>query len=312
MTSTEQWLQARRLGALRRFAFAITVFNLLGHTVLGFEQSWAQPCLSVATAYACELFLEWREAREHGRAPRFLGDWRRTVDFLLPAHITGLAVAMLLYSGDRILPIVFASMVAIASKATFRIKVDGRPRHFLNPSNFGITVTLLLFPWVGIAPPYHFSENLHGMGYWILPAFICTSGTLINLRYTGRLPLILGWWSGFLAQAFTRNLVLGTSLAGALNPMTGVAFILFSFYMISDPATTPFRARSQVLLGASVAAVYGILVTMHVAFGLFFALTAVTGARGLVYWLRGSASVPASVPSSTQAAEPVSAMGRPA
>ena len=33
-------------------------------------------------------------------------------------------------------------------------------RHFMNPSNFGITVTLLAFSWVNIAPPYHFTENV--------------------------------------------------------------------------------------------------------------------------------------------------------
>jgi hypothetical protein len=300
MTFNKQWADARRLGGLRRFAVAISVLNLLGHTFLGFEQSWAQPCLSLLAAYACELFLEWCAAQEHGLTPRFLGGWRNTVDFLLPAHITGLAVAMLLYSGDRILPVIFASMVAIASKATFRFKVNGRLRHFLNPSNFGITVTLLLFPWVGIAPPYHFTENLSGMGRWILPAFICVSGTLINLRFTGRLPLVLGWWGGFLAQAVIRNLLLGTALVGALNPMTGVAFVLFSFYMISDPATTPIGARNQVVFGVLVASVYGLLVSMHVAFGLFLALTIVTGARGLVDWARSFR--PASVPSRVAAA----------
>ena len=29
-----------RLAALRRFAIAITILNVLGHTVLGFEQAW--------------------------------------------------------------------------------------------------------------------------------------------------------------------------------------------------------------------------------------------------------------------------------
>lgn len=312
MISTDQWAQARRLSGLRRFAFAITVFNILGHTVFGFEQSWAEPCLSLAAAYACELFLEWREAREQGRAPRFLGGWRQAIDFLLPAHITGLAVAMLLYSSDRILPVFFAAMVAIASKATFRLKVDGRPRHFLNPSNFGITVTLLLFPWVGIAPPYHFTENLSGAGYWILPAFICVSGTLINLRFTGRLPLILAWWGGFLAQAVLRNLLLGTALVSALNPMIGVAFVLFSFYMISDPATTPFGVRSQVAFGVSVAAVYGILVVMHVVFGLFFALSTVTCVRALAHWVRRPASFRSRVRSAKQIPEPANVMSKSA
>src|SRR6266403_2193403 len=72
----DAWIQARRIDGLRRFALAITVFNILGHTVFGFEQSWAQPLVSLATAYACELFCEWMEARGECRRPRFLGSGR--------------------------------------------------------------------------------------------------------------------------------------------------------------------------------------------------------------------------------------------
>jgi hypothetical protein len=300
MTANQRdaWAHARRIGGLRRFAAAITVFNVLGHTVFGFEQSLAQPLVSLATTYTCEIFCEWMEARAEVRRPRFIGSWQEFVDFLLPAHITGLAVAMLIYSGDRLLPTVLAAAIAIASKNTLRLKVDGRVRHFLNPSNFGITVTLLLFPWVGIAPPYHFTENLQGAGYWILPAIICVSGTLVNHRFTGRIPLIAAWWGGFVIQAALRSLLFGTSWIAALNPMTGVAFVLFSFYMVTDPATTPFDKKSQVVFGLSVAAVYGVLVCMHVVFGLFFALTAVSGVRGLAQYIgsRSGAAYPARVP----------------
>ena len=300
----DAWIHAQRIGGLRRFAVAITVFNILGHIVFGFEQSWAQPFVSLATTYGCELFCEWMDARSDCRRPRFLGGLRAFVDFILPAHITGLAVAMLLYCSDRLLPIVLASTIAIASKNTLRLKVDGRVRHVLNPSNFGITVTLLLFAWVGIAPPYHFTENLRGAGYWILPAIICASGTMINHRFTGRMPLIAGWWGGFVAQAGLRNLLFGTPWIAALNPMTGVAFVLFSFYMVTDPATTPFEKKSQILFGAAVAAVYGMLVSMHVAFGLFFALTTVSGVRGLAQYARGlnQAAYPAAVPAHAPAA----------
>lgn len=298
MTTADTWIQARRLGGLRRFAIAITVLNILGHTFFGFEQSWAQPLVSLLTAYSCELFAEWIEARSERRRPRFLAGWREAVDFMLPAHITGLAVAMLLYSSDRLWPTMFAAAVAIASKATLRIAVQGRLRHFLNPSNFGITVTLLLFPWVSIAPPYHFTENLSRAGSLILPAIICVSGTIINLRFTGRLPLILGWWAGFVTQAAIRSAILGTPLLGALNPMTGVAFVLFSYYMISDPATTPFSAKNQVLFGLAVAGAYGALVWFHVSFDLFFALTSVATVRGLAQFVMDlrSATVPALVP----------------
>ena len=74
--------------------------------------------------------------------------------------------------------------------------------------------------------------------------------------------------------------------------MTGVAFILYTFYMVTDPATTPSGRRDQIGFGLSVAAVYGLLMVMHVVFGLFFALTIVCAVRGLcafaVRWIRGS------------------------
>ena len=270
-----------RFEALWRFAAALTIFNVLGHTLLGFEQSWAQPLVSVATAYSLELLLELVDARANRRPYRFAGGVREFVSFMLPAHITGLAVAMLLYSGDRLAPIAFASAVAIGSKAMFRIQSPRGSQHFLNPSNFGITITLLLFPWVGIAPPYHFTENLVGVANWILPALIVVSGSYLNSRWTRRMPLIAGWLAGFVLQALLRNLLFGTALVSALLPMTGLAFILFTFYMVSDPGTTPFAARGQVLFGLAVAAAYGLLMSMHVVFGLFFGLTAVCCLRGL-------------------------------
>ena len=122
----DQWYARDRLGGLRRFAVAITILNLLGHTLLGFEQSWAQPLVALATAYSIELLLEWVESRSQRRKPRFAGGLRKFVEFLLPAHISALAVAMLLYPGDRLMPIVFGVAVAMCSKSVLRISRNGR------------------------------------------------------------------------------------------------------------------------------------------------------------------------------------------
>jgi hypothetical protein len=274
--------QNKRLAGLRRFAFAITFLNLLGHTVLGFEQSWAQPLVALATAYSVEIFLETIDARVNRQQARFQGSFGNFIDFLLPAHITALAVAMLLYANERLLPIAFATAVAIASKAIFRI--PGGKRHFFNPSNFGITITLLLFPWVGIAPPYQFTENLSGWGDWLLPGLIVCTGTFLNARFTGKLPLIAAWLGGFILQAGLRSYVFETPILAALLPMTGVAFVLFTFYMVTDPGTTPSKPLDQIVFGASIAAVYGLLMLCHIVFGLFFALTIVCTFRGLGFY----------------------------
>jgi Na+-translocating ferredoxin:NAD+ oxidoreductase RnfD subunit len=279
--TTTTWERRRRLGGLRRFAVAITILNVLGHTVFGFEQSWAQPFVAVAAAYATELALEIADAAARRRRPSFMGGGSSFVDFLLSAHISGLAVSMLLYTNERLWPTVFASIVAIASKAIFRVPVDGASRHVFNPSNLGISVTLLLFPWVGIAPPYHFTENLSGLGDWILPAVIIGSGSLLNARFTGRLPLIAGWLAGFAAQAVFRSVAGETPLAAALLPMTGVTFLLYTFYMVTDPATTPDDPRAQVAFGLAVAAAYSLLVTSHIVFQMFFGLSIVCALRAV-------------------------------
>ena len=288
-----------RLPALRRFALAITVLNILGQTVLGFEQSLAQLVASVLTAYTVEVLLETLESWSLRRKPRYLGGgFRGTVDFLLAPHITGCAVSMLLYANNRILPVMFGATVAIASKFLFRAPINGGMRHHLNPSNFGITVTLLLFPWVAITPPYHFTEHIRGVVDWIVPAIIICTGTLLNAKFTKKIPLILGWVGGFIAQALLRGAFTETATISPLLAMTGVAFLLFTFYMVTDPATTPTAPRAQVIFGASVALAYGVLVVNHVVFGFFFALTAVTAVRGAMLWIESWAkrSAPAEVP----------------
>lgn len=291
MTANTAWENSKRLGGLRRFATAITILNILGHTFFGFEQSPAQPLVALAAGYGVEILLELAGAWGAGRRVAWAGRGARGfVDFLLPAHITALACAMLLYSNARLLPVVFAAAVAIASKTLFRTPAGRGTRHFFNPSNFGITVTLLLFPWVGIAPPYHFTTNLDRLGDWLLPAVIITTGTFLNARFTGKLPLIAAWLGGFAAQAVVRNLVFGNPLAASLLPMTGMAFILYTFYMVTDPATTPTGKRAQVAFGAGVAVTYGLLLVMNVVFGLFFALTIVCAVRGLGLYARAWAT----------------------
>ena len=316
--------RADRLGGLRRFAVAITVLNILGHSFFGFEQSLAQPLVALVSAYSAELFLEFIDARFNRRTPRFAGGGpRKFVEFLLSAHITGLACAMLLYANDRLGPVAFASVVAICSKCLLRAPIERGTRHFFNPSNFGITVTLLVFSWVSVAPPYQFTENMTGPGDWILPGVIVCTGTFLNARFTHRLPLIASWLGGFVAQAALRSLFLDAPFGASLIPMTGVAFILYTFYMVTDPATTPSGRREQIVFGLSVAAVYGLLMVTHVVFGLFFALTIVCAVRGLgmyaMEWVRRrareesesvAAPAPAPAPAPLSSPAPARAMVR--
>jgi hypothetical protein len=273
--------------ALRNFAISMSIFNILGYTILGFEQPWTWPLFSIALGYTVELAVEWLTARAHRRRPGYSGNglWG-LYTFLLPAHITALAANMLLYANTKYWPIAFAVIVAVGQKTVFQAPIKGRMRHFMNPSNLGITVTLLLFSWVNVAPPYQFTEQVPDTFRMLIPMIILTAGTVLNSMLTKKVPLVVGWVGAFVIQALVRHFVWDVALWAALGPITGVAFVLFTNYMITDPGTTPTLGRWQFMFGAAVATVYGALIQFNVVYTLFFAVTIVCALRGAYWWVR--------------------------
>lgn len=273
--------------ALRNFAISISAFNIFGYTLLGFEQPWLWPFLALATGYTTDLVFEVISARAQHREPRFRGNGPRgLMEYLLPAHITSLACNMLLYANNQFWPIMFAVIVAVSQKHFLQAPIKGRFRHFMNPSNLGISVTLLAFSgWVSIAPPYEFTEWASTYFKLLIPVVILTSGTVINAMLTKRVPLIVGWMGTFFIQAFVRHWLWGVQLNTALAVMTGVAFVLFTNYMITDPGTTPSTPRAQFMFGMSVALVYAVLMEFNIVYTLFFATSIVCGVRGIGWWV---------------------------
>jgi hypothetical protein len=271
----------RRYFALWYFCSLLILWTILGDTVLGFEQSYAQPIVAVLAACLMAFLLEGIDAWMTVRPARFTGGWKNFLNFLPPCIIPGLACAMLIYPNERLAPVVFAAGLSLASKSLLRAPIgNGQTQHIFNPSNLGITTTLLLIPSAGLAPPYQFTENLTGLWHWIIPAIILATGAFVHGKFTGRLPLVTAWFLGFAAQAAIRSLIFGIPIAVPFLPMTSAGFILFSLYMIPDPATTPIHPVRQVLFGLSVATIYALLFVQHVVFGLFIALAITSAVRG--------------------------------
>jgi enediyne biosynthesis protein E5 len=276
--------------ALRNFALSISVFNIFGYTLLGFEQPWLWPILAVLLGYTTEIVFEMISAWSRKREPRYKGrGFRGLYEFLLPSHITALACNMLLYANDMFLPIAFAVIIGVTGKHVLQAPIYGRMRHYMNPSNFGITMALVVFgSWISIAPPYEFTENANSYFRVMIPIIIVTAGTIINSLLTKRTALIVGWLGGFAIQAFIRHWIWDVSLFSALGVMTGVAFVLFTNYMITDPGTTPSKPMNQFMFGSSVAMVYGVLMLFNVVYTLFFAVVVVCGVRGIGWWIAHS------------------------
>ena len=136
-----------------------------------------------------------------------------------------------------------------------------------------------------IAPPYQFTENADSVFRLAVPAVIITSGTVINAMLTKRMSLIARLAGGFAIQAVVRACVSAPAVFAALGPMTGVAFVLFTNYMITDPGTTPSKARDQFMFGGGSPLVYGVLMRFNVVYTLFFATTLVCALRGAFLWI---------------------------
>lgn len=311
-----KWLGVNKEGrdprylALRNFAASLTFFNVVGFLWLGFEQPWLWPILAALTAYTVELILETLAAWAYKRPAGYRGNgFRGLFVFLMPAHITGVAFNFLMYAADQWLPIMFGITVAVGTKWVLRAKIRGKMKHFMNPSNFGIVVALLVFPQIAVVGPYHFVENVQGAADALLVLGLLMAGTMLNAKLTKKTPLIAAWLGAFVLQAVVRGaLDPDISIIAALLPITGIAFVLYTNYMITDPATSPFAPRDQVIFGASVGLMYGVLMALDVSFGLFFALVIVCASRGVFWWYRnirewlGNRAVPAEP--APRAAEP--------
>ncbi len=95
--------------------------------LLGFEQPWLWPIFAILTGYTTEIVFEMISAWAHQRRPEFRGNGPRGLyEFLLPAHITGLAVNMLLYANNQFWPVMFGVVVAVSQKHMLQ-GADRRP-----------------------------------------------------------------------------------------------------------------------------------------------------------------------------------------
>jgi Na+-translocating ferredoxin:NAD+ oxidoreductase RnfD subunit len=61
--------------------------------------------------------------------------------------------------------------------------------------------------------------------------------------------------------------------------------VLFTFYMITDPQTSPSRWQGQILYGSMIGWSYCVLMLMHVSYTMFYALIFTSALRGLSLWL---------------------------
>jgi len=205
---------------------SLSLLLAFGMLQLGFDQKPA----AIPLIFAGALGTQWLMGRALG-APGF--------DPLSPL-ITALSLSILLRANEPI-ALGLAASAAIASK--FLIRFDGK--HVFNPANFAIAGLLLATGEVWISPAQWGSRT------WA--AFLFASLAILVLSRAKRADLALAFLLSYVGLLFARALWLGDPLAIPVKQMQSGAILLFAFFMISDPKTTPDRRAHRIAFGALVA-----------------------------------------------------------
>lgn len=156
------------------------------------------------------------------------------------ALISGLSLCLLLRTGSPLLAVA-AAVLTIASKFVLR----WRGKHVFNPTNFGIAALLLLTDGAWVSP-----------GQWGSVAFFaflmaCLGGLVVHRA--ARSDVTWAFLGFYLAVLFGRALWLGQPPAIPLHQLESGAFLLFTFFMISDPRTTPDSRAGRIVFALLVA-----------------------------------------------------------
>jgi Na+-transporting NADH:ubiquinone oxidoreductase subunit NqrB len=232
--------------------YQITVLSALvayGVVALDFEIGVARAIAIVGT-----VLLAQRACTALARLDRF--DPRS-------AMISALSLCLLLRTNEMWLALA-ASIIAVATK--FVIRVDGK--HLFNPTNIAIVAVIACTPRAWVSP-----------GQWgagAMSAFFaaCLGGLVVNRA--ARTDVTLAFAAAWTALLVGRSLWLGEPMTIPLHRLENGAAIIFTFFMISDPKTTPDSRAGRLLFAALVA-----LGAYYVQFRLF-------RTNGLLWSLAGS------------------------
>jgi Na+-transporting NADH:ubiquinone oxidoreductase subunit NqrB len=177
--------------------------------------------------------------------------WRLPAFDPRSALISGLSLCLLLRTNSLLLAIA-AAIVTIASKFVIRI----RGKHLFNPTNLGVVAMMLASGLVWVSP-----------GQWGNVAFFaflmaCLGGLVVNRA--ARSDVTFAFMFFYMALVVGRSLWLGEPLLIPLHRLQSGALLLFTFFMISDPRTTPNSRAGRILFALLVS--YG---AWYIQFRLF-------------------------------------------
>ena len=211
--------------------YQILVLSLLlvyGIVGLDFGIHWQNAVAIVATAQLVQL-----AGTRLAGLPRFDP---------LSALITSLSLTLLLRT-DVILLAALAAVIAVGSK--FTIRAGGK--HVFNPANVALVTMMLISDRVWVSS-----------GQWgsaAIGAFALACLGFLVLTRAKRSETTVAFLLAYAALVFGRALWLDDPFSIPLHQLQNGALLIFAFFMISDPKTSPNSASGRLVYGAMVATV---------------------------------------------------------
>lgn len=154
--------------------------------------------------------------------------------------ISALSLCLLLRTNEPQIA-AFAALLAISSKYLFTVK----GQHIFNPTALSLVITTFLFDAAWISPGQWGSNAL-------LLILIVGFGTLITNK-ASRIDVSICFLVSFACLCFLRATYLGDPLAIPIHQLSNGALLIFAFFMISDPRTTPRHRYARLLFASLVA-----------------------------------------------------------
>jgi len=250
------------------FAWILTLYAVLGCTVLGFSRTPLQILLTVVAGCTLDSAFHWLFCKRERLVP-------------LSAYISMMSIALLLNYSHNYYLLFLPVFFTIASKYV----VTFHGRHVFNPSLFGVVCALLIGKGLySSAPAYQWG------GSWALVAFMITAACALFLFRIGRTPLIVSFLFFYTLQTLLRAYILRDHLPMQtliLGTLTSARFYLFLFYMLVDPKTSPSGKWQQIGSAFAVVLIDLWFHTIESLYTLFFALFVMSTARFI--WRHASA-----------------------
>lgn len=211
----------------RSYQIAVLAALLLhGICGLDFELTVSRVVITVATA----VLTQWTCTRL----------WRLPAFDPRSALISALSLCLLLRTSSAALTAA-AAILTIASK--FVIRVNGK--HLFNPTNFGLVSMMLLDLDVWVSPGQWGASVV--LGFFLL----CLGGLVVNRA--SRSDVTYAFLAFYVTLVLVRASWLGDPLSIPFHQLENGAFLLFTFFMISDPKTTPNSRAGRILFALLVA-----------------------------------------------------------